>query len=712
MTWAAKIRMFIAVFYCATFLTPYVYADLTQTPEISFNKDFDQKVNRKLEFLLDETNSLSINQILKTGSGWSIPESDNLTFGLQTTTAWIKLRFLNTEKTKQTLFLEFNPVFLEKIEAFDETGTPLDIAGSTTSFDRIESFPTVKFDIPAGKSVRYVSVKSRSNSLAVRARAEDNQKEKIYFDLIVFSILAGGLLLLFTYHLFLFATYRNWMYLFYSLFIAATLLFTVSFCAFHKVLLPATLFGFHVDFWWSALSAPILLFTMFLFSAKLLDVFPSRPFFVKKNWKKLALLLLPITEVLCMAGVFITDNAAMLIPIRFSGLIHVIVLPAVAIVLWNRKRTNIINLFYAFSWVPFAVGGFLIVAWLSGAVEHNVLYSWSLPIGAWFQSLLLSFAVGQQLNVVTKELEIEVNKLSRRDQVITTFVSSDIVQELDVGEDPLQYQPRNVNKCIGFIDMHNYTTFFETYSAFDCQKILNEYFIQINETTYTYGGKVDKIVGDAMMLEFSDPKQALKTIVEIRKKISEINRKKYETNQTPLKFGLGMGYGSMLSANFGSLRKYDRTLVGDPVNVASRLETITRQFSVDILCSKEFIDLQSNYKFYRPAGYVMLKGRTKKSLVYEVFEHHPQSVVEWKISTVPKLLEAIELELAGKYIEALAVIQSLIDICPPHTRKPGVIMDLTLVAMVGAITEKMRQLELPVPTSKNIQSKIELKKAS
>jgi hypothetical protein len=98
--------------------------------------------------------------------------------------------------------------------------------------------------------------------------------------------------------------------------------------------------------------------------------------------------------------------------------------------------------------------------------------------------------------------------------------------------------------------------------------------------------------------------------------------------------------------------------------------------------------------------------------VYEVFEHHPQSVVEWKISTVPKLLEAIELELAGKYIEALAVIQSLIDICPPHTRKPGVIMDLTLVAMVGAITEKMRQLELPVPTSKNIQSKIELKKAS
>ncbi len=687
-------------------------------PSILATSDLDRNVNTQLEFQLDETNSLLIEQIRQHQENWQVPASDNLTFGLGPTTVWARLNFNNAEKTGQNLYLEFNPVFLEKIEVFDESGKSLDLTGSTVAFKRLEGFPTVQVPVPPGNSVRYVSIKSRSNALSVRIRSEEKQHAKSNFDLAIFSLLLGGLLLLMTYHLFLFATYRNWTYLFYSVFIAATMHFTISFCSFHKYLLPSTFFGFPVAFWWSALSAPLLLFSMFVFSAKLLDLFPRRPYLTRQNRNRLLLLTLPAMEVACVIAVFVTDSATTLIPVRFSSLLHLLVLPTVALVLWNRERSNTISLYYAFSWVPFGMGVFLIVAWLSGAVKHNDLYSWAVPIGALFQSLLLSFAAGQQLNVVTRdklkeqkhklrlmdELKIEVNKLNRRDRVITAFVSSDIVEELDRGEDPLVYEPQNVNRCIVFIDMHNYTTLVETYSPLECQKILNQFFRIINDTTYENGGKVDKIVGDAMMLVFSDPQACLRSIVQLRREISKANRERYLAQKTPLNFGLGVSHGTMLSANFGSSQKLDRTLVGDSVNVASRLETITRLFSVDVLCSKEFIELQSSYQYCRPAGYVLLKGRQKKSLVYECFEHQPPQVVEWKISTKPSISEAVELELNARYTEALAVIQSLIDICPPHTRKSGVTMDPTLEAMVGAVVEKLRQLGMPVPSMDSIRA--------
>ncbi|MCB0404658.1 MAG: hypothetical protein KDD51_07705 [Bdellovibrionales bacterium] len=690
-------------------------------PVITVSDSLDKKANGDILYFLDEQNKLTIAEVIGGERTWAVPESANLTFGLATTTVWVQAHFLNESPAPRAVFFEFNPVFLEQIHAYNEAGELLDSVGSTLPMERFESVPALKFEVPPGSSVRYFSVKSRSNSLATVVRSLPMHEVKNDFDLAVFCTLIGGLLLLMIYHVFLFVTYRDRTYLFYSLFLASTIHFTVSFSSYHKAILPDVILGFHTDFWWSALAAPILLFFIYLFSAALLDLFPHKPYFSGKDRLKSLLLVLPAMDLLTIVAVFATNSAYALIPVRFFALIHMLVLPSVGVVLWYRKRSNTIALYYALSWIPFTMGAFLIVAWLSGAVDHSYIYSWGLPIGTLCQSLLLAFAAGQQLNVVTQdklqeqrdklrvmdELENKVSKLKRRDQVIRSFVSLDVVEELDRGEDPLQYQPRNLNKCIAFMDMHNYTTFFETYSAFECQKTINEFFKIVNDAVYGERGRVDKIIGDAMMIEFSEPASCLKAIVRLRKNLSDANRQRSEQHQELLQFGTGISYGTMLSANFGSSHKIDRTLIGDPVNVASRLETITRQFAVDILCSKEFVDLLHDYQFYRPAGYVLLKGRAKKSLVYEVFEHHPPAVIEWKLSTRAKIMEAIKLELAEKYHEALAVIQSLIDICPPHTLHPELPMDPTLSAMVRAIEEKMRQLELKVPTKEELSPLLE-----
>jgi len=206
------------------------------------------------------------------------------------------------------------------------------------------------------------------------------------------------------------------------------------------------------------------------------------------------------------------------------------------------------------------------------------------------------------------------------------------------------------------------------------------------------GGRVNKIIGDAMMLEFDNPDRCLQTLIELRQGLSAANKQRVNAGSLPIKFGMGVSFGAMLVGNFGSQQKYDRTLVGDTVNVASRLESITRNFALDVLCSREFVDQLSDQKMFRPAGYVLLKGKQKKSLVYEMFGHNLPQVIAWKQSTVRHLLRIIDLELSGQYMEAIAAIQEMIGRCPPHTFKEGSIMDPTLHAMIAAIEEKMRQL--------------------
>jgi|GEM_PF-1913083 len=666
-------------------------------------------ITSQIEYIHDPQNQLSWNDIASPKSVWSKPTSQNVMFGLSRSTTWVRINLSNLTSQKLRVYFELQPVFLEEITIFDTTGKEIDTTGSNSNHDKTFAFPTLSATVPNGEIVYYMKITSRASALTVLLRTAPAQREKSRFDLIMFAGIMGGLTVLMIYHLFMFVAYRQRAYIHYSLFLAATLLFTIGFTSFHKVLLPDHIGSFGAAFWWSALTAPILFLSLYNFSMSLL--LNEQTIRQLEDSPKLAkfrevLRILPLSQVACLLSIFIFDNALALIPIRLSAMLHMILLPAFSFALWRKDRSNSIASFYALSWLPFAAGTFLIVAWLSGAIAHHDILSWSGGIGVLIQSTLLSFATGQQLRITTHarfaeqkaklqamdEIQAQLTKLTHRDRVIRSFVSSDILQELDEGQDPLSFRPKSVNKCIVFLDMHGYTTFSETHTTLQLYEVINQYFEIINHITYTGGGRVNKIIGDAMMLEFDNPDRCLQTLIELRQGLSAANKQRVNAGSLPIKFGMGVSFGAMLVGNFGSQQKYDRTLVGDTVNVASRLESITRNFALDVLCSREFVDQLSDQKMFRPAGYVLLKGKQKKSLVYEMFGHNLPQVIAWKQSTVPHLLRIIDLELSGQYMEAIAAIQEMIGRCPPHTFKEGSIMDPTLHAMIAAIEEKMRQL--------------------
>lgn len=207
-----------------------------------------------------------------------------------------------------------------------------------------------------------------------------------------------------------------------------------------------------------------------------------------------------------------------------------------------------------------------------------------------------------------EQIQQNFQKLRARDEVIKRYVRPSILTELALGLDPLSYLPKRIPTCIVFTDMRNYTTFTEDISDHQKFEILNQYFSTINEAVFKNLGEVDKIMGDSIMATFFDPSACLRSCVEMRQGLSARNRLRVNANQEPLKFGTGIAYGEVLSGNFGSMQKLDRTVVGDAVNVGSRLEQLTKVYAVDMIASEDFILNIPGYQYARVIDSLYVKG--------------------------------------------------------------------------------------------------------
>ena len=654
---------------------------LAKAPLIDVKKDLGQNINQKSLYFLDQTNQITIQQVMNDPQNWQPPASNNVVADLPRSTFWVQLNFRNGADQGKEVALELNPIFLERIILYDHLGNMLYQTGSTVEQLALSSFPTLNFTVPPKGGKFYISVESRANTLALMLWSKEAQRSKVLFDMAVAMLLVGSLLGLLIYHLFMFISYKNKTYLSYVMFLSAVILFTITFTSFHHAFLPSKILGFGVDFWWSAIAAPIFLTVQYLFSINLLGLGLTGG---RHKVLSRILLAIPVLNITSLVGILATDNAMWLIGIRGAPILNIILLMGTGFYLWFKERSNKVALYYSLSWIPFNASIATVLLWLSGALDYQAIFTWSIPIGSVVQTVLLSFVAGK--------------KQKEYLNVIRVFAGSDIVEELDKGHDPLTFKPRMEEKNIVFFDLREFSALSERMDPKALRNLLNSYFSPIISNVYKYGGKVEKIIGDALMITFDDAKQCLNSIVETRFELSDLNRTRVREGQIPIRFGTAISSGQVLLANFGSKHKIDRTVTGDIVNTAARLEGTTKSLAVDVLCTKEFLDKLGDYEFYRPGGYVLFKGMSKKSLVYELFQHNSEPVREWKISTRSKLFEAVELELTGDYKGALTIIHDMINQCPEHTYiERRTTMDPTLEALVKAIHDKLNLYGIDIP---------------
>lgn len=273
------------------------------------------------------------------------------------------------------------------------------------------------------------------------------------------------------------------------------------------------------------------------------------------------------------------------------------------------------------------------------------------------------------------QLQVAMDEIKKREECIFRFVSPTIVEELRCGKNPLEFQPELREMAIMFCDIREFTQLTENQSFIGKFEYLNSYFSKMTSPMVTNKGVVDKIMGDALMGIFNGGAAAVQAAVEMRMALHEYNREMIKDDRIKIRNGIGISKGVVTYGNFGSIDKLDRTVIGEAVNIASRLESKTKMYSLEIVVTEEVIkDLRGDFH-YRWIDNVQVKGSSRHLKLFEVYDHQPAEVIKFKDATKAIMEKALTIYFQKSFHGALRLFQSLKERAPSHLYEEGEVMD-------------------------------------
>ena len=209
-----------------------------------------------------------------------------------------------------------------------------------------------------------------------------------------------------------------------------------------------------------------------------------------------------------------------------------------------------------------------------------------------------------------------------------------------------------------FSDIKGFTTISEQFEPEVLVGIVNEYLTAMTDIVMQNEGTLDKYVGDAIVAYFGAPidqpdhaRRACETALQMREKLAELNTKWLAEGKPELDFRVGINTGQVIIGNIGSEKRFDYTMIGDEVNLGSRLEGANKQYGTNLMISEStFAAIQSSFDT-RELDVVRVKGKHEPVRVYELLAR------PGKLSQIGKDLMApynkgLELYRLRKFTEA------------------------------------------------------------
>ncbi|HET9991430.1 MAG TPA: adenylate/guanylate cyclase domain-containing protein [Kofleriaceae bacterium] len=176
-----------------------------------------------------------------------------------------------------------------------------------------------------------------------------------------------------------------------------------------------------------------------------------------------------------------------------------------------------------------------------------------------------------------------------------------------------------------FSDIRGFSKFSETMKPEDLASFLNEYLTPMTELVLESGGTLDKYIGDAVMAVWSAPvdvpdhaARACRVALRMQEALAMLNTKWKRENKPAIAIGIGLNTGVMAVGNMGTAQRFDYTVLGDQVNLGARLESLTKEYGVDILVGEATVKAAGDQFVFREIDLVRVKGRTSAAPVFEL----------------------------------------------------------------------------------------------
>lgn len=280
-------------------------------------------------------------------------------------------------------------------------------------------------------------------------------------------------------------------------------------------------------------------------------------------------------------------------------------------ILWSR------NTFYYQLGIPFLLA-FVYVASSFWGFRHNILLDMAAPTFAILLSWMGSFAFlsiteGKDKRKIKKMLSQYVSP-----SILTTLIDKNPQDVLKAGGGSKE------NLTILFSDLRGFTSMSERLEAEKVVELLNGYLSEMVDVIFKYEGTLDKFIGDAIMTFWGAPikisdhgKRAVRAAFDMRVRLDVLNQDLIAKGATPLDMGVGINTGEVILGNIGSEKKLDYTIIGDNVNLASRMEGITKEYGAAILITESTHDEIISSIPCRIIDMVRVVGKKKGIRIFE-----------------------------------------------------------------------------------------------
>ena len=206
-----------------------------------------------------------------------------------------------------------------------------------------------------------------------------------------------------------------------------------------------------------------------------------------------------------------------------------------------------------------------------------------------------------------------------------------------------------------FSDIRSFTELSEKMSPEENFNFINSYLKRMGPRIRENNGFIDKYIGDAIMALFPrNSDDAIKASIQMMQEIVIYNKHRNNQGYPPISIGIGIHTGELMLGTVGEDRRMDTTVISDAVNLSSRLESMTKQYGVGIIISEDTLNKtldKEKYQF-RLLDNVIVKGKSKPIVVYEILDYYPEEILNSKLKSKEIYENAISFFYAGEFSKA------------------------------------------------------------
>ena len=255
--------------------------------------------------------------------------------------------------------------------------------------------------------------------------------------------------------------------------------------------------------------------------------------------------------------------------------------------------------------------GFVIVCF-----KHNISPNIATPLVVELFTMIFGYSYRFILEGKNKE---------KIKQAMGKYLSQDIMQNVVQNIDDIKLGGKKAVVTVLFADIRGFTRISEELSAEEVSVILNEYFTAIEPVISKYNGVINKFIGDAVMAIFGEPiqdenhaKNAVLCANEMLRTVDILRDKWLFEGKPNIEIGIGINTGEAFVGNIGSEKRLEYTVIGDTVNLASRIEGYNKVYKTNLLISNSTYQYVGDIADVIKISEVSIRGKSKKLDIYEV----------------------------------------------------------------------------------------------